>query len=139
MQTLLEIVGLIFIAIGITFNVIGILGLMRLPDIYTRLHATGKVSTVGVCSLLLGAAFLMPAAAFKLIALAVFAVLTLPVSTHVIAAAAYRAGVPMRRFSRDDLAEKYTLRWSHNKVVPQESNLLNNERTTENSLYDALH
>ena len=78
---------------------------MRLPDMYTRLHASGKVSTVGLCSLLLGAAFLMPSAALKLLALALFAVLTLPVSTHIIAAAAYRAGIPMRRFTRDDLAK----------------------------------
>ena len=116
MQTLFEIAGILFIGIGVTFNVIGIIGLVRLPDIYTRLHATGKVSTVGVCSLLLGAAFLMPTAALKLTALAVFALLTLPVSTHVIAAAAYRAGVSMRRFSRDDLAERYTFAKPVNKA-----------------------
>lgn len=138
MQTLLEIAGLIFIAIGVIFNVIGIVGLTRLPDIYTRLHATGKVSTVGVCSLLLGAAFLMPDAALKLIALAVFAVLTLPVSTHVIAAAAYRAGVPMRRFSRDDLAEKYAQRRGRHQAAQQEINSVSNEPTAESGLHDAL-
>ena len=88
----LEIIGLIFLWIGIGFSVVGILGLMRLPDMYTRLHASGKVSTVGLCSLLLGAAILMPSAALKLLALALFAVLTLPVSTHVIAAAALSRG-----------------------------------------------
>ncbi|MBI1256706.1 MAG: Na+/H+ antiporter subunit G [Chloroflexi bacterium] len=105
----LEIIGLIFVWIGVGFSVVGIVGLVRLPDIYTRLHATGKVSTVGICSLLLGAAFLMPSAALKLVALALFAVLTLPVSTHIIAAAAYRAGIPMRRSTRDDLAPRFQL------------------------------
>ncbi|MBC7814871.1 MAG: monovalent cation/H(+) antiporter subunit G [Burkholderiales bacterium] len=104
----MEIVGLIFLWIGVGFSAIGILGLMRLPDIYTRLHASGKVSTVGLCSMLLGSAILMPSTALKLVALAIFALLTLPVSTHAIAAAAYRAGVPMRS-TRDDLAGKLQL------------------------------
>lgn len=106
MQTVLEIIGLVFLWIGVGFSVVGIVGLIRLPDMYTRLHASGKVSTVGLCSLLLGAAVLLPEAGLKLIALTLFAVLTLPVSTHAIAAAAYRSGVPMRRSVRDDLARK---------------------------------
>jgi multicomponent Na+:H+ antiporter subunit G len=106
MEVLLQIVGLVFLWIGIAFCGIAMLGLLRFPDMYTRLHATGKVSTVGLAAILIGAACLMPSAALKLIALLVFAVLTMPVSTHVIAAAGYRAGIPMRVFSRDDLAGK---------------------------------
>lgn len=106
METIVQIVGLIFLWIGIGFSIIAMIGLLRFPDMYTRLHATGKVSTVGLAAILIGAACLMPSAALKLIALLVFAVLTMPVSTHVIAAAAYRAGIPMRVFSRDDLAGK---------------------------------
>jgi multicomponent Na+:H+ antiporter subunit G len=106
MDVILGIVGLVFLWIGVGFCAIGMLGLIRLPDMYTRLHATGKVSTVGLCGILLGAAFLMPSAALKLLALLIFAVLTMPVSTHVIAAAGYRAGLAMRVFSRDDLAGK---------------------------------
>jgi len=105
----MEILGLIALWIGVGFSAVGILGLVRLPDIYTRLHASGKVSTVGVCSLLLGAALLMPSVALKVGALAAFAVITLPVSTHAIAAAAYRSGVPMLRFIRDDLAPRLEL------------------------------
>lgn len=105
----MELVGLVFLWIGIGFSVISILGLVRLPDVYTRLHASSKVSTVGLCSLLLGAAFLMPSSALKLLALAIFALLILPASTHAIAAAAYRSGVPMQRFSRDDLAPGFRM------------------------------
>ncbi len=100
----MEIIGLVALWIGIGFCAIGILGLVRLPDIYTRLHASGKVSTVGLCSLLLGAAILMPSTTLKVIALALFALLTLPVSTHAIALAGYRSGIRMRGFSRDDMA-----------------------------------
>lgn len=102
----MEIVGLMVLWGGIGFCIVGVLGVIRMPDLYCRLHASGKVSTVGLCGLLLGAAILMPSAALKLLALAIFAVLTLPVSTHAIAAAAYRHGVPMRRFVRDDLAAR---------------------------------
>lgn len=101
----MEIIGLILLWGGIGFCVIGVIGVIRMPDLYCRLHASGKVSTVGLCGLLLGAAVLMPSAALKLLALAIFAILTLPVSTHAIAAAAYRHGVRMNRVVRDDLAD----------------------------------
>src|SRR5262245_29284031 len=100
----MEIIGLIVLWGGVGFCVVGVLGMVRMPDIYYRLHAAGKVSTVGLCGLLAGAAILMPSATLKLVALALFAVLTLPVCTHAIAAAAYRHGVPMKRATRDDMA-----------------------------------
>jgi multicomponent Na+:H+ antiporter subunit G len=106
----MEIIGLIVLWAGVGFCVVGVLGMIRMPDLYCRLHASGKVSTVGLCGLLLGAAILMPSAALKLLALALFAVLTLPVGTHAIAAAAYRHGIPMNRVNRDDMADrKYAL------------------------------
>jgi multicomponent Na+:H+ antiporter subunit G len=101
---LLQILGLIVLWIGVGFSVLGVVGMIRMPDLYCRLHASGKVSTVGLCGLLLGTAILMPSAALKLLALAIFAVLTLPVGTHAIAAAAYRHGVPMNKSIRDDMA-----------------------------------
>ena len=91
----MDIIGLIVLWFGIGFCAAGVLGIVRMPDIYCRLHASGKVATVGLCGLLLGAVIMMPAIAFKALALGIFAVLTLPVSTHAIAAAAYRHGVPM--------------------------------------------
>lgn len=100
----MELIGLIVLWVGIGFSVLGVVGMIRMPDLYCRLHASGKVSTVGLCGLLLGAALIMPSAFLKLLALAIFAVLTLPVSTHAIAAAAYRHGVPMNRVVRDDMA-----------------------------------
>lgn len=101
----MEIIGLVILWVGVFFSAVGVLGLMRMPDLYCRLHATGKVSTVGLAGLLVGAAFIMPSGALKLLALAVFAILTLPVSTHAIAAAAYRYGSYKASLVRDDLAE----------------------------------
>jgi multicomponent Na+:H+ antiporter subunit G len=102
-MNILELVGLIVLWGGVGFSVIGVVGMMRMPDLYCRLHASGKVSTVGLCGLLLGAAFIMPSAGLKLLALAIFALLTLPVGTHAIAAAAYRHGVRMNVAIRDDM------------------------------------
>jgi multicomponent Na+:H+ antiporter subunit G len=102
----MAIIGLIVLWAGVGFCVVGALGMIRMPDLYCRLHASGKVATVGLCGLLLGTAILMPSAGLKLLALAMFALLTLPVSTHAIAAAAYRHGIPMQRAVRDDLAAR---------------------------------
>ena len=44
-----EIIGLILLIIGITFDVIGCIGLVRLPDIYNRLQAATKCVTLGTC------------------------------------------------------------------------------------------
>lgn len=93
----MEILGLLALWFGVGFCIVGVVGMVRMPDLYCRLHASGKVATVGLCGLLLGAAFIMPSITLKVIALAIFAVLTLPVSTHAIAAAAHRHGVPMTR------------------------------------------
>ncbi|MDZ4768471.1 MAG: monovalent cation/H(+) antiporter subunit G [Chloroflexota bacterium] len=97
---MIEILGLVAVWFGVGFCVVGVIGIVRMPDVYCRLHASGKVSTVGLAGLALGAALIMPSAALKLLALALFAVLTLPVSTHAIAAAAHRHGVPMYRVRR---------------------------------------
>lgn len=93
----MEYIGLIVLWFGIAFCAAGVLGIVRMPDLYCRLHASGKVATVGLCGLLLGAVLMMPAMGFKALALGIFAILTLPVSTHAIAAAAHRHGVPMSR------------------------------------------
>ena len=45
---------LIFITIGILFNLLGCIGIIRLPDTYNRLQAATKCVTLGCCSILLG-------------------------------------------------------------------------------------
>jgi multicomponent Na+:H+ antiporter subunit G len=53
----MEIIGLIFICIGILFNLFGCIGLIRLPDVYNRLQSSTKCVTLGTCSILLGVLF----------------------------------------------------------------------------------
>ncbi len=102
----LQIVGLIILWIGVVFCALGVVGLIRLPDVYCRLHASGKVATLGICGLLVGASLLLPAISLKALALAIFVVISSPVASHAIALAAYRQSVPMINPVRDDLAAR---------------------------------
>lgn len=99
-----QILGLIALWFGVGFAVIGIVGLLRFPDVYTRIHAAGKVSTMGLVGVLAGVALLMPEATPRAVVLTLFAVVTLPVSSHAIASAAYQRGVRGKNYVRDDLS-----------------------------------
>lgn len=92
-----DIIGIIFIVIGLGFDFFGCLGLVRLPDLYNRLQAATKCVTVGTCSILFGT-FLMvgfTAAGFKALLCALFVILTSPVSAHALARASHKAGVKL--------------------------------------------
>ena len=102
-MTLSEILGLVAIAAGTFFSVVGIIGMMRLPDVYTRIHASGKVATLGILGLLVGASLLMPEITLKALGLGLFLLITAPVASHAIAAAAHRQGVARANLVRDDL------------------------------------
>ncbi|MCG2784994.1 MAG: monovalent cation/H(+) antiporter subunit G [Anaerolineae bacterium] len=107
LQIALKIVAIVFIVVGSIFSSIGMLGVTRLPDVYTRLHATGKVSAFGAV-FLLGAATIVlwrDLTIFKSLILIVFLLLASPVVAHTIASAAYKSGLPMAQATRDDLAE----------------------------------
>ncbi|MBN2120625.1 MAG: Na+/H+ antiporter subunit G [Candidatus Omnitrophica bacterium] len=92
-----DIIGLAFMTIGFTFDVIGCLGLVRLPDVYNRLQAATKCVTLGTCSILFGAFLIVgfTAAGMKSLMCMVFVVLTSPVAAHAIARGAHKAGVKL--------------------------------------------
>ncbi|MEW6307483.1 MAG: monovalent cation/H(+) antiporter subunit G [Bacillota bacterium] len=83
------------LGLGVFFFAVGTLGLLRLPDVYTRMHATTKADTLGAGLVLLGlgARGGSPADLAKLGLLIVFVWLTSPTAAHVMARAAYRAGI----------------------------------------------
>ncbi len=86
----LELLGVAALLFGLFFCAVGVLGVIRMPDTLTRLHASGKVATLGLFGLLAGAALLMPTAALRLLVLGLFVLLTSPVATHAIAASVHR-------------------------------------------------
>lgn len=94
---MVDILGMIFIAIGLFFDLLGCLGLIRLPDIYNRLQASTKCVTFGTCSILFGT-FLMlgfTAGGIKSLICIVFIVLTAPVSAHALSRAAHKSGIKL--------------------------------------------
>lgn len=107
---LLELLGVAALIFGLFFCAVGVIGVMRMPNSLTRLHASGKVATLGLFGLLLGAALLMPSAWLRLLALGLFVLLTSPVATHAIAASVHRrreiaATVHRQREIAEELAE----------------------------------
>lgn len=106
MQQLTEILAILFIVIGTLFSLIGVIGFLRLPDVYTRLHATGKVSVFGVVFLLVAAILLTPLSVWKGLLLIFFVLMASPSVSHSVASAAYKAGLPMKDPARNDLKGK---------------------------------
>lgn len=99
-------VGLLALA-GSGFTLVAAIGLLRLPDLYTRMHAASKAGTLGSCVLLIALAVHADDVAIALRALAgvAFFLLTAPISAHLLAKAAHEAGFPLwPRSVRDDLA-----------------------------------
>ncbi len=99
-----EILGVLALWFGVGFAAIGVIGLLRFPDVYTRIHAAGKVATLGLFGLLLATGLLLPESALKMALLFIFLILTMPVASHSIAAAAHRRGIKVEQAVRDDLA-----------------------------------
>jgi multicomponent Na+:H+ antiporter subunit G len=85
----------IVLLIGLTFVFLGMLGLVRMPDVYNRLHTTAKIGTVGAFGVMLS--ILMKAGftpiGVKAIAVGLFLLLTAPIAAHMITRAAHRHGV----------------------------------------------
>lgn len=94
----------VLILIGSGFTLTAAVGLVRLPDLYTRMHAASKAGTLGSCVVLLALAVQADDAAISLRALAgvVFFLLTVPISSHLLAKAAHRAGYALWEHSECD-------------------------------------
>ncbi len=94
---MIDTVGIVFISIGLFFDLIGCLGLVRLPDVYNRLQAATKCITLGTCSILLGVIIIdgFAVLGIKAFLCMVFLILTSPVSAHALARAAHKSGVKL--------------------------------------------
>jgi multicomponent Na+:H+ antiporter subunit G len=102
---IIEVIVVLFLASGLFFMVSGAIGLIRFPDFYTRLHATGKCDTLGeiliITGLLIyhifvyspGAELSVMLVPVKLLFLIMFILLTNPVGTHALMKAGYTTGV----------------------------------------------
>lgn len=94
MSAILDIIGALLLLAGTSFLLLGGLGLVRMPDIYNRIQAGTKTTTLGTLLSLLGVAFLHPEWSLKLLLIGVFLLFTNPLSSQVLARAAHRTGAP---------------------------------------------
>jgi multicomponent Na+:H+ antiporter subunit G len=94
---MIEIVIAVMWIVGPAFALLAAVGVLRMPDVFTRMQASTKASTLGLGCLAVGAALQLGDAwsAIRLFSIVAFLLLTTPVSAHVIARAAYRIGVPL--------------------------------------------
>lgn len=95
MAAALDVLSWIFVAGGSFFAVTGGVGVLRLPDVYTRLHASGMTDTMGAGLILTGLMFQagLTLITVKLALVLLFLWLTSPVATHAVARAALHQGV----------------------------------------------
>ncbi|MGM0770254.1 MAG: monovalent cation/H(+) antiporter subunit G [Halobacteriota archaeon] len=91
----LDLISNILLIIGIFFVFLGMVGLLRLPDVYNRLHATTKIGTLGTFGVMLSilAKVGFSPMGVKAITVGLFLMLTAPVAAHMIGRAAHRHGV----------------------------------------------
>src|SRR5687767_4891000 len=82
---------------GSLFALLAAIGVLRMPDVFTRMQASTKASTLGLGCLLAGAALQLGdlASTIRVASIGAFILLTTPVAAHVIARAAYLADVPL--------------------------------------------
>ncbi len=101
-----ETIGIIVIVIGLTFNLFGCIGLVRMPNVYTRLQAATKCVTLGTCSILLGVLLItgFTPAGIKAVICIAFIAITSPTAAHALARASHKFGVPV---DKDATVDKY--------------------------------
>jgi len=107
---MMDLIAGILVLVGAGFSLVAGIGLVRLPDLYLRMHAATKAGTLGGGLVLVAVAIHSEQLEVVARALAgiVFLLITAPIGAHLLGRAGYIAGVPLWSGSRDDaLAGKY--------------------------------
>ncbi len=99
-----------FLVVGAALIFIAALGAARFPDLFTRMHAASKATSLGLGSMLLAVAILFPTAGVitKAAAVILFLFLTTPIAAHMLSRAAYMLKAPLWPGTRfDELKDRY--------------------------------
>jgi len=102
----LDFIGAFLLVAGAIFMLVGSLGILRLPDFYSRTHAATNVDTLGIFLFVIGLAVKEGAqlVSLKLVLVALFVLLVNPVGTHALASSALAYGLKPW-FRRDGSSE----------------------------------
>lgn len=95
MNLVIDIASWVLILLGSFFTVTGALGLVRMPDVYTRMHAVSVIDTLGIGMMILGMALQagLSLVTLKLLFLLALVFFTWPVVTHALAQACLQVGI----------------------------------------------
>ena len=94
-------IGNTLVLLGSVFLFLGGLGVFRMPDVYNKLQAGTKATTLGLMSLALGIGVANPQWLLKSALMVVLVAFTNPVGSSVLARACYKAGIPVRKDDRN--------------------------------------
>lgn len=95
LDMVLDVVGAALLLAGVALTVVAAVGLVRFPDVFTRMHAATKPATLGLLLVCAGAGLVVDDGGdrAKLLLVAAFQFVTAPVAAHMVGRAAYGAGV----------------------------------------------
>lgn len=101
---MIEILAGILLVLGSGFCLVAALGIVRMPDIYVRMHASTKAGTLGVGLIGTAAAILVGDTSFviKALVVVVFMILTAPIGAHLLGRSAFKAGVDVWKDTTED-------------------------------------
>ncbi|MCF8470258.1 MAG: monovalent cation/H(+) antiporter subunit G [Parvibaculum sp.] len=107
LDLLRDIASTIAFIVGGGFTLIGAFGMLRLPDVWSRFHASGVIDTVGAELILTGMAIQagFTQTTVKLVLIGLFLFITSPTATHAVANAAFRAGIRPMKLQRNESDE----------------------------------
>jgi multicomponent Na+:H+ antiporter subunit G len=104
-----EIIVIALCVIGLAFSLSGVVGIVRMPDVYSRIQCSSKTITMGAIPVLIalavGAGPISEYGSRALIVAVLLLVLN-PAASHALARAAYKTGVPMHGDVKDEVAER---------------------------------
>ena len=115
-------IGEVITLLGAILILLSAVGVVRFPDVLSRMQALTKASTIGVLLVAVGAAFVLPTAneVTSALAAALLQLLTLPISASLIARATYLArGIPNRLDAVDEFADARRQRAERRATGPQ--------------------
>ncbi|WP_406356815.1 monovalent cation/H(+) antiporter subunit G [Streptomyces hirsutus] len=107
-MTVSDVITAVLLPTGAVFCLLGSMGLLRFPDVVSRLHAASKAQTLGLMLILVGTAVQMPLRYAPVLLLVVlFQLLTAPITGQIVGRTAYRVQALDRgALFRDELADR---------------------------------
>lgn len=104
---LMPLLGACVSLLGTLFLLLGSVGILRMPDVYNRMQAGTKASTLGTMLTLIGVGIILPGWLPRLLLLVAFILFTSPIGSHVLVRAAHRLGIKLtERSVRDELEQE---------------------------------